>query len=396
MALACTDVAEVLGPVLDWSVTHTPIQTSRIILEVQAWLRSSLPPLVVIAPSEDGSETFPEITFRDDLEGYLNTFQSLPQKPAWPMNVHRRDRGLNAVPMIILSTELVGWLLATIDATDDQVDAAIRSRHAATASIKTTVVHELSHLWVMEKHLGDSPRRKDVIGAEGSKYDAAEDEKKAGVIEAGNLVETAWLGGPHKLALDNDGWLRFVVYETTSTSSATSASSARPSSVASSSSSSSSVTFSGDTESDFSTDEECVPSAPSSSGPSSPLGSPFQIQPLFHDPAIAAVEEQDRIHHVRICNDEILESLWAPGLPRLSGGIVGHPSPFIRAKGYHRLQTPSPTPPPTPLPTQRQRPDNLFAGEVVPLYLRTEGLPPKWPSVFGRQSDHTQSCTTPK
>lgn len=53
------------------------------------------------------------------------------------------------------------------------------------------------------QHLGDSPRRKDVIGAEDSKYDAAEDEKKAGVIEAGNLVETAWLGGPHRLALDN-------------------------------------------------------------------------------------------------------------------------------------------------------------------------------------------------
>ncbi|KAF7328726.1 hypothetical protein MVEN_02501200 [Mycena venus] len=453
-ALACTDVAEVLGPVWDWSVAHTPIQISKIVAEVQKWLRTSLPPLVVVADSAEGSNLFPEFTFRDDLEGRLDTVhaRSLPQRPVWPLEqvnlspsemwvlpaisnygVPRRKREANAVPVIMISTELVGWLLAAIDETghNSQADAAIRSLRAATASIKMTFVHELAHVWVTQKHQGDSPLRRDVVGANVPKYDAAEDERSVGVIEAGNLVETAWLGGPHKLALDNNGWLQFVVCEAKTSASPSTSMTSNSSSDTSSENIQggsflnrlvrSSDSNSGDMESDFSTDSEeheAVSTSPSSSpSSSSPLGSPIQLQRtygnhvLFHDPEIAAVEGQDRIQYVRVCNDEVLKSLWAPGLPRLSG-CIGDLSPLIRAKGFRHLHTPSPSPQPASPPTQRQRPDNLFVGKVVPLYPITDDLPPRWPSVFGRNvpheaedpgegdqrsnADRLQRCTTPK
>ncbi|KAF8213806.1 hypothetical protein K438DRAFT_1957150 [Mycena galopus ATCC 62051] len=415
-ALACTDIAAVLGPVLDWSVAHTPIQTSRLVADVQNWLRTSLPPLVVVGESTDGSNLFPQITYQDDIEGQLDVIDvlNLPQRPVWPLThvdispsdsmwllpavsnygIHRREREATTVPVIFISTELVGWLLAAIRATAHKSSAdaaAIRSLRAATASIQVTLVHELAHVWVTQKHQGDSPLRQSVIGADVPKYDAAEDEQSAGLIEAGNLVETAWFGGPHRLALDNDGWLRFVVTEAqTSTTPSTSA-------VGSSSDTSSesgsflnrlvrSHSNSDDTESDFSTDSEEHPSSSPSPSSSSSLGSPIQLQqsygnPIFHDLEIAAVEEQDRIQYVRVCTDEALKGLWVPG-PRLSNGI-GDLGPLIRAKGYRHLHAPKPTP--RPVSPSTQRPGNLFIGKKVPLYPMTAGMRPRWPSVLGRQ-----------
>ncbi len=44
------------------------------------------------------------------------------------------------------------------------------------------------------------------MGAHRRKFDAAEDsEENPGTIKAGNLVEIAWLGGLHKLVLDEGG-----------------------------------------------------------------------------------------------------------------------------------------------------------------------------------------------
>ncbi|KAJ7067828.1 hypothetical protein C8F01DRAFT_1246390 [Mycena amicta] len=435
-ALAYTDVAQVLSPVLDWSVRHQPSQEAKNISEVQQWLQSSLPPLVVIANTADPNLDIYQFDFRDDLEAHLDTVLSLPKKPIWPLKtvvcpsdgwllsavsnyeVHDRRRG--GVPVIILSDELIKFLIAAIDAASgiDPEEAALRSLDAISASIKITIVHSLAHMWVTQGHTEDSPKRQDVSGAHSSKFQLAEDEDEPGIIEAGSLVETVWLGGPHILTLDQDGWLRVVIREATSSAAlASSESAASSSSTASESGSELVESLSSyllqrsrpalDTPADF---EE-----PSSSSlvPSNPSGSAFELRenivrsPIFFDQALVAVKEQDKVQYARVCDGEILRSLCAPGLPLFPGGIIGNLSPVVRAKGHRHFHAPNTTSRSKlrqPEPKQQHRHNVFTGGKVLPLCRQIEGLPPKWPSVLGSHKaealtstdrDHRERSTTP-
>ncbi|KAJ6558336.1 hypothetical protein B0H19DRAFT_1261859 [Mycena capillaripes] len=462
-SLAFTDTAEILAPVYDWSVPHTSAVLKVAKNAIHGWLQKKRPPLVIIA--DEGVGALDSFDIRDDLEGSIDPdiLPTLPRIPTWPLNqvnqpsdnkpwlvqiisnygVHGRHRNSDQPPTIILSLELVRWYLAAQKAASAHGSGrgATMSLHAAAGSLKMTLVHELSHLYVTDNNAPhDSPPRDEVAGANTPKFDAAEDEERKGMIEAGYLVETAWLGGPHKLVLNNDGWLAFVIgkhtpayplaavdvldsssdedsdevgvslFQNLARRSSTSDDGSTSSSA--SSGRGSSAPISGhlpaphrlNEESEVSSDSasSSTSSRCSSSPPNSGhLGSPIQLTqgqrrtasaPIFRDEALAAVEEQDRIQDVIVCTEETLKSLWAPGLPRLHDGITGDSSPLVRNK-RHVFTRPSPSPslgPPTPRASTpsgwRALHNNLSSTDTVPL-VKAEGLPRKWPSVVGRRDE---------
>ncbi|KAJ7201325.1 hypothetical protein GGX14DRAFT_571441 [Mycena pura] len=457
-SLAFTDTAEILAPVYDWAVSHTPAVLKVAKNAVHDWLQKRRPPLVIIA--HEGVDALDLFDVHDDLEGSIDpdTLPILPRIPTWPLNqanqpsdnkpwlsqiisnygVHGRHRNSDQPPTIILSLELVRWYLAAQQATfAGSGRGATMSLHAAAGSLKMMLVHELSHLYVTDNHAPhDSPSRDEVAGADAPKFVIAEGEEQKGIIEAGNLVETAWLGGPHKLVLDNHGWLAFVIEKYTPASSSAVVDALDPLSdedldevggslfqnlahhssesddgSASSSASSgrgSSALISGHLSEESEVSSDSAPSSASSRCSSSPpnsdlLGSPIQLTqgqrrtapaPIFSDEALAAVEEQDRLQAVIVCTEETLTSLWAPGLPRLHDGITGYTSPLVRNK--RRAPTrPSPSPSlgqPTPRASGstlfgwRSLLHNLSSTDTAPL-VKAEGLPKKWPSVAGRRGE---------
>ncbi|KAJ7907912.1 hypothetical protein B0H13DRAFT_1879136 [Mycena leptocephala] len=241
-ALAYSESAEVLTPVINWStlpLARTARERNLIIKEIQTRFREKLPPPILIlnGAASLSRSPLPDFIFWND--NALTPFQRsshLPSPPSWrgsqpppptwldlPIanyGIHTRniDQPESSAPMryIALSYELVDMFAAACSACDRQNmsledhAAARQSLEAATASIKATVIHEIAHLWVSEQGKS-SPSRTNVRGAEHPSFDIAEDEDNPGRIEAGLLVEKCWLGSPHELALNNAGWLTLAL-----------------------------------------------------------------------------------------------------------------------------------------------------------------------------------------
>ncbi|KAK7063819.1 hypothetical protein R3P38DRAFT_13252 [Favolaschia claudopus] len=235
-ALAFTAAGRVLIPLLNWTVSVNPRSVAVQTEVIHLWLQGQHPPLVVIAQADRNLSTA-GLIFRDDLESPpLSPLHRLPVQPVdgslkhlpcppdgtvWAKQiisdygVHCRQRDTPGPPIIVLSTELIDWYRAAFAAHTLSADAnTVASLEAATASLKLTIVHEVAHVWVTQNQIEDSAARGEVTGADECKYDVAEDDRRPGFIEPGNLIETVWLGGPHSLVLDNGGWLRLVVLKT--------------------------------------------------------------------------------------------------------------------------------------------------------------------------------------
>ncbi|KAJ6489206.1 hypothetical protein C8R47DRAFT_1125352 [Mycena vitilis] len=429
-ALAYSDAAEVLAPVWDWSVVHTDLQLKHATDAVQQWLQSNHPPLIVIASGADRETLEGGFDFRDGLEGIVDSDLTpvLPNRPRWAptqvpppadnglwcqhlvtnYGVHYRDRRADRHPFIVISAELAGWCYAAHQASNGSSSpGALASLQAVAASIKITLIHEMAHLWVTQKGTKNSPPRHEVSGAHTTKYDVAEDEESAGIIEAGALVETVWLGGPHKLVMDNAGWLRVVVSLATENPSPSTSPSppfsddgapktlfrtpttafapddgANPAISAAGSDPSSSfiedLLATQPSEWDY---ERSVPG-------SRELDSPIQLArtPSFEDEALKELEEREGVEQVMVCNPTVLGDFWEAGIPRLRDGVVGDLSLFTRIKKDH---SPSPAPhsprrppitPTTTIPKRPWPPTDLL-GECVPL-VPGEASSPRWPKVL--------------
>ncbi|KAJ7676250.1 hypothetical protein B0H17DRAFT_1139970 [Mycena rosella] len=226
-SLAYTASAEILAVLVNWDASRlaNPGQQKLRIKAIQDRFKAKLPPSVLILDGVAAHSHSPLPTAVIWADDKPNTFESnrwIPTPPEWPQTnppptnwvdfpitnygIHHRDVDAN---------QLADFFVSACDAYEEsgmQDGAAKASLEAVTASLKTTVVRELAHVWVteMDRH---SPLRISVKGADGPAYDAAEDMENIGHIEAGLFVETAWLGQPQELACDQKGWLKLVVRE---------------------------------------------------------------------------------------------------------------------------------------------------------------------------------------
>ncbi|KAJ7185630.1 hypothetical protein C8R46DRAFT_383617 [Mycena filopes] len=387
-ALAASDAAELLAPVYDWSVNHDQLALDRARQHIQSRLQSSRPPLVIFVQSGEG---FPaELVFRDDEEGAFASFQTLPEKPTWGLStisppaggwlqqiinnygVHRRRRG--ADPSIFISMDLLQWYLAACKASLDapMSDAALHSLLAATACLQVTIIHEVSHLWVtLTTEVDDSPPRANVKGADAPAFDVAvnkdeaEDDADSELIEAGNLVETVWLGGLHRLVLDNDGWLQFVVCRSAavlnppnvevSSAKALTPPPASPTPPPSESSDEASTEIKDEEDDDsddsFPRSPRFVPKEPSEALRML-LGPPIQLKDksppptvMHGDEMLEIAREPDRVLHVQTCTSKALQQLCALGV-----GVARFPDEMMKSTGLTMLVRSKKESPRRPLP----------------------------------------------
>jgi hypothetical protein len=184
-ALAYSESAEVLAPVINWStLPRTATERNSIIQEIQTRFREKLPPPILIlnGAASLSRSPLPDFIFWDDnAPTPFQRSSHLPSPPSWrgsqpppptwldlPIGnygIHTRntDQTESSAPRYIaLSYELVDMFAAACSACDRQNmsledrAAARQSLEAATASIKATVIHEIAHLWVSEQVLYDS------------------------------------------------------------------------------------------------------------------------------------------------------------------------------------------------------------------------------------------------
>ncbi|KAF7318172.1 hypothetical protein HMN09_00325400 [Mycena chlorophos] len=267
--LAFTNACDMLSPVLAFNVEilDSPLIQNIFRPAAQKHLRERLPPRIIIVPAthHDSNFALTDFVFRDDVRGTLNTadfpIRSLPIHPVpdtsvakalgrpcvaqlvsfYGLHGQRRDRRDQS---ILISFDAIQWMLAAQAAaircqavhegstsSDDSQStnsdqfassSELQSSHlervdlsllSATASEVLTVVHEMAHVFVtyQPSAVGDSPPRRDVVGAQGPEYRQAEDEQRSDHIEPGKLVETFWYGGLPKLVVDSEGWLRLGI-----------------------------------------------------------------------------------------------------------------------------------------------------------------------------------------
>ncbi|KAJ6558319.1 hypothetical protein B0H19DRAFT_134272 [Mycena capillaripes] len=416
-ALAYSEAAEILGPVVEWNVKPKAAEERKALADtINSRFRRKPPPPVLILSgvASVGMRPLPDvIKWEDDADESIEfeTTRRLPSPPAWNRSrpppemwvdlpiqnygIHARNPDVPAPRYIVLSEELVGAFSAAStachqpDMSPDCIKEAQQSLEAATASLKMTLVRGISDLWVSE-HGKNSPPKTDVRGASDLLLDFAEDENNPGRIEAGLLVESCWLGSPHELATTSAGWLRFALRESAY---------AGPLSPAFRFN----ATTSGlETELDDDTDdsdggapalarlgsllrlvEHRSPTSPSP--PSPPLNSP-----AANDDNLVALS-------VRVCDSALVAQFATSPLPSFppgalqAGAVSWVMTPARRNKariGSPGLLTPSQTSTPSersPIPAVAQTPPPwqgfMLAGNsrVVPAIRSSKG--PKWPAV---------------
>ncbi|KAF8208165.1 hypothetical protein K438DRAFT_317006 [Mycena galopus ATCC 62051] len=300
---------------------------------------------------------------------------------------------LDYIPFLALSHQLVEHFAAAyaawVDAAPTEKTEARHPFDAATASVKTTLIHELTHIWVSTTS-GSSPPRQMVQGAEDPSFDCTEDPLHPGQIEAGLLIERCWLGAPHELTINREGWLAFALLETAS-----------------------------ETLADSLPQEAFLdtPSIAPAEGPlSTGLGSPFKRKDWIQtpsqqsdgdwsseesdSPSNSPVEANSRsthgepLIHIRLCNPDIVAEFAVNHLPRFPRSELTATSTSVLVSPLRNKNrvgaTPSPvrcpkTPPSTPLtdPATYALP-RLMLGSRPAVALRGKG--PKWPSVVYRSS----------
>ncbi|KAJ7786628.1 hypothetical protein B0H16DRAFT_1756216 [Mycena metata] len=221
--LAFSPASSILAPIYDWKVTHDDLELHRIRTQVKDFFLSNPPPIVVLVES---NESLPrtEINVSNAMAPLPFCAALLPHTPTWPLTtippprdewlqsilnnygVHQRHRDGNPnSKTIFLSMELYRWYIAALTAAQNSPSPeATHSLLAATASIKATVIHETGHFWVAHEPTGDSPAHASAKDADIAQFDVAEnDDMEPDMIEAGNLIDTVWLGGPHRLVISS-------------------------------------------------------------------------------------------------------------------------------------------------------------------------------------------------
>ncbi|KAF7345043.1 hypothetical protein MVEN_01667200 [Mycena venus] len=236
-ALAYTESADILGPLVDWDIRPDVSfqQRRNRIKQIQTRFQTEHPPLILVL---DGQATRSNSPLPDTLIWDAETSspfvaqRRIPSPPTWPgpgappntwldfqlqnHRIHTRDNDKMGPRYIALSYELVDFFHAACEAHDaaegDESErwAARESLDAAIGCLKGMLIHGLAHLWVAET-TGKSPPRDRVVGASDSFFDLIEDQDNPGYVEAGYLVETAWLGCSLELAVDQSGWLKLAV-----------------------------------------------------------------------------------------------------------------------------------------------------------------------------------------
>lgn len=317
------------GQVVTWEYTLVAVQAC-----INQCFQKRLPPIVVIA--RDASK---KPFLQNDIEGSV---ESLPDfrnvlrwwLPQWSSSAeHLSNQADNS--QVVLPYELVQLFLATQAACveDSEDERALSSHKAATASIKLTLLRELAHCWVNSTtDLDIRPLRPYVDGAESPWCNVAVADNSSCI---GNLVETVWLGGPHGLIVDQDGWLRLVIktFKDEATDAVDQVDAANPSLNRSPSSSASSSTESG-------------PQA-------------LTVQGI-------ATSSTGHVQSFKVVPPELLSEIWEQPIPRL-------PSSFLpAAKIKSRPTAQKPRSPPIPA-VRYLRTVRLIPGT---------DLPPRWPSVL--------------
>ncbi|KAJ6553494.1 hypothetical protein DFH09DRAFT_1318884 [Mycena vulgaris] len=313
--LAYSESADILGPLVRWDARKigiTPQERTHRIATIQNHYQASPPPLILVlgGGASFSDSPLPEAIIWDDsnpTEFLSNRFLPLP--PTWPgpggppnswvtfpilnYGIHARDDDKSRPKYIALSYDLVDHFAAADSAskqhykTAEDLKAAKLSLDAATASLKSTLIHELAHLWVTETD-GESPARARVTGVQDSAYDVAEDSQRPGFIESGLLVETVWLGRPQELACDQLGWLKLAVREDPE-------------------------------EQDFSWTPSANPS-PGSDIPHIPqLGSPINLASSLRPPRSPPPPDIESPVAARICDPELVSLFTALNLPAFDG-----------------------------------------------------------------------------
>ncbi|KAF7327705.1 hypothetical protein MKEN_00350000 [Mycena kentingensis (nom. inval.)] len=235
--LAFSPLAAVLFPVVHWSVEPGLFETNKstAVIMVHKWLKSQAPPPIVIVLGDraaDAQAILENVQLEDDAGAVPLPIELVrPELPSWDVaeqpepevwfqgldhsyGVHGRGEKAtrSGQDPILLSWALINAYLmaravASCNPGDEEAQLSLKS---AEASLQVTLIHELSHAYVTQ-YDQISPMRTDVRGTADARWDEAEDHDEcAGQIEAGRLVETAWFGAPHYLALRNDGAIRFL------------------------------------------------------------------------------------------------------------------------------------------------------------------------------------------
>ncbi|KAJ7508576.1 hypothetical protein B0H11DRAFT_1965717 [Mycena galericulata] len=386
-ALAYTDSADILGPVVEWDIRKDipSQQRSHRINQVQSRFKNEPPPPILIldGAASQTSSPLPSIMLWDNTKSSpFVTNRHLPSPPTWPgpdsapndwlnfsvknYGVHTRNVDTTRPRYIALSHELVDHFHAACEAYEDENKneeeqlAARESLDAAIGSLKGTVVHELAHLWVTET-IGESPPRDQVKGAGHPFYDIIEDQHNSGNVEAGCLVETAWLGRWPELAFDQSGWLKLAIRQ-------------------------------------HEDEVGNLGSGTEHQGPVSQLGSPIHLSSdrsvsTSHTSYYTQGSEIDPVVSVRRCDKDAVAKFREPGLPLFPRGLIEDDQRATPQSQRHRdglfPSTPSPRRnrgpqrscnPPTP---QQERGFLCGSSAAVPGVFQSMGTP--WPKVVQRK-----------
>ncbi|KAJ7162057.1 hypothetical protein C8R46DRAFT_1103342 [Mycena filopes] len=300
--------ADLLVPVHHWHVydSETQVPVNAVRRGIHRALQSRPPPAVVLSEGSPPND----IQLSDaDTINTLSCSETLPAKPTWPLTtipppldgrwlqtiavnngVHRLPQNDGGPALIFLPLELVRWYLAALVAAENLPDSAeaAHSLLAATASIKATLVREWARLWVTEDNSpGELPLQVSVEEANSALFDVAQNDEKdgEGMIGVGDLVETAWLGRPHRLVLDQEGWLQFAL--------------------------------------DSPRDGNLPQTDPGILTPSQVDSDDSQ------DWSRSNTQEQERLHRVNLCDRTFLKNLCAPESARFSALVPTQPSTLL-------------------------------------------------------------------
>ncbi|KAJ7069920.1 hypothetical protein C8F01DRAFT_1114625 [Mycena amicta] len=437
--LAFTDLADIFGPIVHWSVAPSPNLASQQQLAratIHQWLQNTPPPRLVVTFGEGdieaklnnvkfdeaGSGKFPEdvVTLSEICEAW--PLKSYPEPQIWfrqlvsdyGVHIRRRD---TLDQTIVLNWDLIRWF-GVAHAAASRPGAPERdhlSLASVEASLRVTIAHELSHVYVTQRHpSGDSPPRTQVGGVRSRRWDDAEDPHRQGMIEAGNLLESAWLGAKHCLGVGTDRSLRFLttfiaVGSSESNSDSEEFSRASPElsshSIPTSSSPPSSQSLC-NIHSDLvrsfmqtpeTSDSDSDSDSDSSSGER--LGSPIQLGTVkartfvSHEEALQELVEPDRILNVVVWTRDMLDGIWsAASPPPESISPIRSPAVYIRNR-QDRTPNPSGESRNAILTPKASKPTRLplpVAPKSEPRGMLLVSQANRWPSVVGRSDGDTR------
>ncbi|KAJ7197680.1 hypothetical protein C8J57DRAFT_1487677 [Mycena rebaudengoi] len=418
-ALAYSESAQVLAPVTAWNVRPDPLRlrTKTENDVVQQRFQHFPPPLILVLDGAESMSTtgspIPDIFSWDKESDALTTTPliHLPRPPHWPgpddaplnwvhlpvsnYGIHQRETDTENLRFIALSHDLVQHFLAAGEVCEDPTNGQA-SMAAATAALKATIVHEIAHLYVTEtsKH---SPPRAAVEGAHDHAYDYAETN---GIVEAGKLVEIAWLGRTFDLAIQQDGWLALAMPNDESLLDPPTMGSEEvevpglgsPFRLAADSDCPPpSPTILPPLGSPFHLDSKSSDSPPPSRTILPPLGSPFHLDSKTSDsppPSPTITEIIDRTVGVQLCDPLLLNSFLHQDLPLFRNRLYnnGSPTPSVtyRKDTVHKFRSigsPMALTPPSPQPSAARVPPTLLTASSTKKMAYTRAQAKKWPKV---------------